>query len=223
MGSFSFDDSVAAAFDNMIERSVPFYSHILKLIALQANYYYQPDSYIYDLGCSTGNLVPELLNYDQSFRYIGVDSSKAMLEQASGKPGNNSDYTFQHTSIQEVAYSSASVVVANLTLQFMDLTERKYEINRIVKNLLPGGAFLFVEKIKETDEQKSQLFSQIHHQFKLEQGYTELEVAHKRDALMNVLVPVSHEENLLMLHDAGFADISIFFKWLNFVGLIATV
>ncbi|PZN73238.1 MAG: tRNA (cmo5U34)-methyltransferase, partial [Candidatus Methylumidiphilus alinenensis] len=56
---------------------------------------------------------------------------------------------------------------------------------------------------------------------KKRQGYSESEIAHKREALENVLIPYRPEENHELLTAAGFRHVEEFFRWYNFSGLIA--
>ena len=51
--------------------------------------------------------------------------------------------------------------------------------------------------------------------------YSEMEIAQKREALENVLIPYKLSENITILRDAGFEHCEVFFKWYNFAGLIA--
>jgi len=43
----------------------------------------------------------------------------------------------------------------------------------------------------------------------------------KREALENVLIPYSYEENKKMTKDAGFSHFDCIFKWVNFGTFIA--
>ncbi|HLD65851.1 MAG TPA: hypothetical protein VJA19_07395, partial [Pseudomonas sp.] len=57
--------------------------------------------------------------------------------------------------------------------------------------------------------------------FKERQGYSTMEIAQKREALENVLVPYRIEENQELLVSSGFSQSDVFFKWYNFCGLVA--
>ena len=51
---FVFDERVAAVFPDMIRRSVPGYATVLGMLGVIAEQFAQPDSRVYDLGCSLG-------------------------------------------------------------------------------------------------------------------------------------------------------------------------
>ena len=73
----------------------------------------------------------------------------------------------------------------------------------------------------ERSSESSQLFSEIHLQFKKNNGYSDLEIAQKRDALENVLQSYRIDEYIALLNEAGFCRIDIAFKWANFATLVA--
>lgn len=79
---FEFDAEVAAVFDDMLERSVPFYKQSQKITQFFALKHLEEGAVLYDLGCSTASL---LLNIHRevknSVELIGLDNSEAMLEQ----------------------------------------------------------------------------------------------------------------------------------------------
>jgi len=52
-------------------------------------------------------------------------------------------------------------------------------------------------------------------------GYSDLEIAQKREALENVLIPYRIEENMALLKEAGFKKMEIFSRWYNFAGMVA--
>lgn len=51
--------------------------------------------------------------------------------------------------------------------------------------------------------------------------YSQLEIAQKRQALENVLIPHSLDQYIRLLRECEFPLVEIFFKWFNFTGLIA--
>ena len=59
------------------------------------------------------------------------------------------------------------------------------------------------------------------YEYKKNKGYSEYEIAQKREALENVLIPYTMQENIEMLKNAGFNDIEVIFRWNNFATFIA--
>jgi len=56
-----------------------------------------------------------------------------------------------------------------------------------------------------------------HHDFKRSQGYSDLEIANKRNALENVLLPETLEAHHERLGQAGFTTIIPWFQCFNFI------
>ena len=62
---------------------------------------------------------------------------------------------------------------------------------------------------------------EVYHDFKRRNGYSDIEIARKREALENVLVPFSTQENIAMFKEAGFSHVELLFKWNNFATFLA--
>jgi tRNA (cmo5U34)-methyltransferase len=63
-------------------------------------------------------------------------------------------------------------------------------------------------------------FIRLHYERKKRNGYTETDIARKREAIENILIPYRVDENLELLARNGFSQADIFFKWYNFCGII---
>ncbi len=218
---FEFNRSVAAVFDDMIQRSVPLYAEILTREAQLIRAHYQRGTCIYDLGCSTGNLGVRLCQTmgAEPFAMIAVDSAAPMLEICAGKLADadaGGRVSLVHDDIGQVALENASVVVLNFTLQFLPLNLRGLLMARIFKALVPGGILLLAEKTIHADDDFNRLRQDCHHRFKQENGYSALAVAQKREALDAVLIPETEGAHEKRIKAAGFACFDIWMKWFNF-------
>jgi tRNA (cmo5U34)-methyltransferase len=65
------------------------------------------------------------------------------------------------------------------------------------------------------------LMVKLHHDFKRAQGYSDLEIANKRQALENVLVPETRDTHKARLLEAGFSHADVWFQCFNFASLVA--
>jgi tRNA (cmo5U34)-methyltransferase len=224
--AFEFDAQVARVFDDMISRSIPFYREIIDRQVQMVSRYYQPDTTIYDLGCSNGNLLLQTCRRmgDAGFKMIAVDNSAPMLaafqERLASTPYGDR-VTLVCQNIGETPIENASVVVLNFTLQFLPKTERDAMASKIYTGLNPGGAFLFSEKITHRDPHLSDLQQDFYYAFKRENGYSDLEISQKREALEKILIPETMEQHLGRLRQVGFQAIEVWQKWFNFAALIA--
>jgi tRNA (cmo5U34)-methyltransferase len=223
---FEFDAQVAGVFDDMIHRSVPFYSEIINRQAQLIQRFYQTGTVIYDLGCSNGNLGIQLDGCMGSRPYtmVAVDSSAPMLEayqQRLAGTFQEQYITLQCKDIRRTPIENASVVVLNFTLQFIPTEDRDTLMARIYHGLTPGGILLFCEKVTHAHEGVAELQRGFHYAFKRENGYSELEISRKREALEKVLIPESLESHMRRLDRAGFAAMDVWLKWFNFAALMA--
>lgn len=223
---FSFNREVAEVFDDMLYRSVPLYGESLHRQAQIVSTYYQEKTRIYDLGCSNGNLGISILDQmkGRTFSLIGVDSSRPMIEIYAKKLKDRQD-SFSVRLVcgllEDIKIDNASVVLINLTLQFIDPKNRDEVINKIFQGLKPGGLLILTEKTIHHESEINALQLQFYKQFKLENGYSELEISQKREALEKVLIPDTVHAHENRLKQAGFKIIEPWLKWFNFVSFLA--
>jgi len=220
---FEFDDDVAVVFDDMLSRSVPHYDEMLNLTTSFALKYLDDGSIVYDLGCSTATtLISIAKNCNKQLNLIGIDTSEAMLNQAKHKSkAYGIDIEFIQNDIFDVDFKPSNVIISNYTLQFIRPLQRGKLIKKIYDSLKVGSIFIFSEKVITDDKILNKQFIDEYYDFKKKQGYSEFEIAQKREALENVLIPYSYEENKKMILDAGFKHFDCIFKWINFATFIA--
>jgi len=219
---FKFDKKVAEVFDDMIERSVPLYSEIIDKEVRIAARFYKEDTYIYDLGCSTGNFCSAFseIFYNRSFKMICADNSEPMLEICKNRIKGMDNIKFICEDILKISFESSSVVIANFIFQFLPVSMRDYIIRKIYDSLVPGGILLTAEKIDDKDEEISALYRDFYYKLKEENGYSELEISQKREALENVLIPETIADHMRRFLKAGFKKTDIWLKWFNFTAFI---
>ncbi len=222
---FTFNDTVAEVFDDMVHRSVPLYETVIDAIARILNHQFSGPLTLYDLGCSTGSTLltlSRLLNHDP-LTMIGIDNAPSMLEKARRKADlyrRTGSLCFREGDIATCVLDGADVLLCNYTLQFIRPPVRARVVRRMYDALPTGGLLIVCEKILAKGKFHHP-FIEIYHDFKREQGYSELEIAAKREALENVLVPFTVDENRTMLHEAGFTEVEIFCRWFNFAAFVA--
>jgi len=189
-------------------------------------HYAKPATSIYDLGCSTGTLLlklSEALEPSTNIKLIGIDNSVAMLKKAQETLGRSSmPCEMVEANLNDnFTIANGSVVVMNYTLQFVQPEYRISILKNIFNGLVPGGSLVLIEKVKSEVPEVNKTFIELHHQFKEQKGYSKLEISQKREALENVLIPWTVEQNHHLLKSAGFSTVDLFFKWNNFAGFIA--
>ena len=223
---FVFDEKVVAVFPDMINRSVPGYTTIIAMIGTLAAEYAQPDSRCYDLGCSLGaaSLSMRRSITATGCEIIGIDNSPAMVagcQEVFAAEDGQVPVTVQCEDILNSTIENASIVVMNFTLQFVQPEQRDALMQKIYTGLLPGGLLILSEKIRFEDAVLNDLFIEMHHRFKEQQGYSRLEISRKRAALEKVLIPEAIGEHERRIQAAGFKSFDVWFQCFNFASMVA--
>jgi len=223
---FRFDEQVVRVFPDMIARSVPGYELVVPMIGLLARRYAVADSRIYDLGCSLGaaSLAMSLAVRADGVEIIAVDNSEAMVERcrknvADGGSGVPIEVRLQN--MLDTSIENASVVVLNFTLQFLDRQQRQTLIDQIARGMRVDGVLIISEKICFEDQREQSDQTEWHHDFKRTQGYSDLEIAQKRNALEDVLRPDTERAHFERFERAGLSRPRRWFQCFSFVSYIA--
>jgi len=226
VSDFSFDKTVAQVFDDMVSRSVPFYAEIQRMLTELTAHFATKGSKIYDLGCSTGTtlaLVHDTLPV--SAQLCGIDNSAEMLQRCRQKlamRGLDDVVELRQDDLDgAIKIDNASVVLLVLTLMFVRPLNREKLVRSIYAGMNKGACLLVVEKVLGEGSVFNRLFIERYYEFKRRMGYSDLEIAQKREALENVQVPYRVGENRDLLLGAGFREVDVFFKWYNFAGFVA--
>ncbi len=229
---FEFSSTVVSVFEDMIRRSVPGYGLTLTAIEAVAGLEVQPGTRVYDLGCSLGAGIeavhrgvftkdalrqkPEL----REVRIIGVDSSPAMLKRARALIGHHPEVELAEGDATDWSMENASLIILNFTLQFVPLAERKALLKRCYDALVPRGVIFLSEKFISPNPSDEEWLRELHWEFKRQQGYSELEIARKREALEKVLIPESLETHEERLCGVGFTQVTRVLQCLNFASWV---
>ncbi|MFP7753579.1 carboxy-S-adenosyl-L-methionine synthase CmoA [Thermodesulfobacteriota bacterium B35] len=223
---FRFNEEVAEVFDDMLDRSIPFYGAVIDAMGEFLRLRLKKGATLYDLGCATGTTLLALARRleDLELSYIGIDNAPAMLAKARRKAemfSKGGVIEFRQADITTCPIEGADAIICNYTLQFIRPLLRQEFVRRLHHALAPDGLLILSEKVISHAPDLNRQFIEMYHGFKRRQGYSELEIAAKREALENVLVPFSVDENSALLRRAGFSAQEIFFRWFNFASFVA--
>ena len=218
---FAFDERVAAVFPDMIRRSVPGYETVVPLTGLIAAKHLPAGGRCYDLGCSLGAATHAVLRAvgDRPCEVLAVDDSAAMLSKAralANQDGADARVRWIRADIRDLGLAGADAVILNYTLQFLPPTDRLPLLRKLRAALTDTGVLVLAEKLAAPA-----VFEELHLDFKRANGYSELEIAQKRSALENVMRIDSEQTHLERLADAGFAEVRVWFRCLNWGAFVA--
>lgn len=227
---FRFNENVARVFPDMLRRSIPGYAASIEAIGSLAARYVRAGTTCYDLGCSLGAATLALRHGidEPCCRVVAVDAAPAMIarlreiiaeDDRLNRPETQVDIV--ESDIREMTFANASMVVLNYTLQFIDRDDRGQLLGSIHGGLNEGGILVLSEKVVDEDEYMEQLLVELHHEHKRRNNYSALEIARKRAALENVLIPETVADHRARLEAAGFSRSAVWLRYFNFVSIIA--
>lgn len=222
-GRWAFDSSVTQVFDDMLRRSIPQLDVMRSAVFHIGSQFVTPDTWVVDLGCSRGEaLAPFVEQFGEGNRYLGIEVSEPMALAARARFAGNERVVIRQEDLRERRpVEQASVVLSVLTVQFTPIEYRQRIVRDVFKMLIPGGAFIFVEKVLGATAELDALLVKEYYDLKRANGYTDEQIDRKRLSLEGVLVPVTARWNEELLMSAGFRQVDAFWRYMNFVGWVA--
>lgn len=229
-GPFRFNAAVAKVFPDMLERSIPGYAATIEAIGSLAARSVRDDTLCYDLGCSLGAAAIAMRQgiRARGCRIVAIDNAPAMVRRCKAivaeeraRVPDATPIEVVQGNIRDATMHDASMIVLNYTLQFLPVDQRDEMIARTYAGLVDDGILVLSEKVVDPDPGMEALLVALHHEHKRRNDYSALEIARKRAALENVLIPetvADHRERLL---NAGFRSTAVWLRYFNFVSIIA--
>jgi len=223
---FEFDNKVANVFEDMLKRSIPGYSSIIATVGMLTKLYSQPNSNYYDLGSSLGASALAMRRnvVHPNCRIIAIDNSEAMVNRSKdiiGMDNSETPIDIYCDDIRNFKIENAAVVVLNYTLQFISPKNRNKIIQNIYDGMKTGGILILSEKIIFEDAELNERQITRYHNFKRLNGYSDIEISKKKEALENVLIPDTVEIHKKRLLNAGFKTADVWHQTFNFVSIVA--
>ena len=222
--NWKFDEAVAPIFDQHVRQSIPAYEGIQESVVHMTDFFCPQNATVVDLGSATGETLHRIQarHQNKDLTLIGVDESREMVKVAMGKVKGDTQYCWVPNRIQEYQFpEKTDLVLAVLTLQFLEPDDREQVINRIYSKLKKGGAFLLVEKVYAESGRIQDIFNQIYHDQKEQAGFTTDEIRQKDQSIRGVMNPLTQEDNEELLERAGFKQTEVFMKHFHFCGWLA--
>ncbi len=219
---FKFDKKVADIFEDMLKRSIPGYASTVSMIGVIADRFFQSATNCYDLGSSLGaaTLAVRRKIEGRNGKIIAVDNSEQMIARSKKYiDADNSKTPVELIcgDVRDIKIKNASIVILNFTLQFISPNDRTNLLQKIYNGLLPGGIVLISEKIKFEDIDEDNLMIDLYYDFKRLNGYSELEISQKRDALENVMIVDTLNTHQSRAKKCGFNNFYLWFRTFNFI------
>lgn len=228
---WEFDENVANCFENMLERSIPDY-HVMRYLITEIIIKCIPNKqfiHILDLGCSDGLMIKAMKEKldtlkSRGFFYTGCDCSQPMIEKAINRFKNNKNVNIINCDLRDNMPKNKlgwDIITSCLTIQFTPIEYRQRILHDIYMSLNNHGVFIMVEKVLGDTNEINDLMVNTYYDMKRDNGYSNEQIENKRKSLEGVLVPVTNDMNIQFLKSAGFSQVDVFWRWMNFVGYIA--
>lgn len=208
---WEFDEKVAKSFEQEARTNIPDYDRVIDLSIDLCGEFFASDARIIDVGSALG----ETLRRFQERGYtnlVGIDSSRAMIEQAYQSETSPIQYICSEIYPEEA--TPCDFVTANWVLHF--IPNRRDYLAAIYRSLRPGGALVLTEKLLA-----SEVVAARYRQFKRDQGLSGEYIVYKEEAIKEVLVPFPLEWYLLALREVGFRRVETVNARLAFTTFLA--
>ena len=124
----------------------------------------------------------------------------------------------RHTRVRN---GKANLITCVFTLQFIHQSLRKEALKKIYQQIKPGGAFIWLEKVRAPTPRLQDLINNAYMKFKLD-NFEPTEILAKTFSLTSVMDPLTSEQNHNLLREVGFDECAIIFKSYCFEGILAT-
>ncbi|MBR1527611.1 MAG: methyltransferase domain-containing protein [Prevotella sp.] len=223
---WQFNKEVTDVFPNMLSRSIPGYESMRELVYRMARNFVKKGTNVLDIGCSTG-ISSELLikNFGPKCNFVLTDVSEPMIAKCREKYAKEIQEGYvnvKYSDLREkLPVKGCSLILSCLTIQFTPIEYRQFIFKNIYESLEPGGALVLVEKVMGNSDDIDQVLVKEYYDIKRENQYTEEQIKTKRKSLEGSLVPLTIKMNEQLLNISGFNKVDSFWRYLNFVALIA--
>jgi tRNA (cmo5U34)-methyltransferase len=223
-GNFSFA-KYAPDFDRHITQSIRGYDQLREDCMRFSQYFIQPKTGVLDIGCSTGELLRAVRDYNDplisNVSYVGIDTEKNFADHWEKRACAN--LGFKNATAQKYnGFKNLSLVYSMFTLQFLPEKDRLMIAKKIYKALVPGGAFILSEKILAKNAKFQDMLHMTYYDHK-RKAFSEKEILEKEASIRNQMHLWSEFKLFEMLRSAGFVSSYTQLFWRNhlFVGIIA--
>ena len=143
--SWNFKGDVVKKFDNHVSKSVPIYNRGHDLIIQLSDFFIKDDSLVYDLGCSTGKLLINLVEHNKhkiNSKFIGLDIERDMISYANDEKKkfniNTKKLKFLAKDLVNYKLEDSDFIISFFTIQFIHPKHRQ----KLINNLPPEGAMM---------------------------------------------------------------------------------
>ncbi|GAY17730.1 class I SAM-dependent methyltransferase [Mycobacterium sp. shizuoka-1] len=218
-----FDDADHIAFyAERAAQMVPAYRDLHRMATVLIGERAPDDARILVLGAGGGLETKSFAQARPGWHFDAVDPSQPMLDLAAHHLGaDGSRVRMHHGYIDDAPPGPFAAATSLLTLHFLPSDERRRTAAQVHRRLVPGAPFVVVHlSFPQDDEAERQRWLTRHLTNLVEAGIDPAD-ADKARAAIEMNVPIlSPEQDVAILRDAGFTDVTEFFSAFAFRGWV---
>ena len=168
-----------------------------------------------DTGCGTGTLALRALGEIPDIEFTLCDPSEGMLEIAKEKLSGK-DIRFNIVASDALPYKNEfDIVTAIQSHHYYDIKTREIAVKKCYEALKEGGIFMAFENIRMSAEESDAIALNRWGQFLLDHGWTPEGVKAHQARRGVEMFPITIEQHLEMLKNAGFKSVNIL--WVSYM------
>jgi tRNA (cmo5U34)-methyltransferase len=208
---------LAGEYDSNIRKSIPLYDQfhqvIIDIISICRP---KPQTWI-DVGGGTGTLVQKAYSAFPMTSFVLVDPSAAMLGLAKEKlRGKERVSILEPTTAENLRFPApADVVTAIQSLHYLDIEHRRKSVLNCFNQMQDGGTFVTFENIRPLTQRGTEIGREHWKRFEVKAGKSEEEAGNHVQRFEVEFFPITIEEHLALLREAGFGTVEML--WYSYI------
>ncbi|MCR5008853.1 MAG: class I SAM-dependent methyltransferase [Oribacterium sp.] len=208
----------SCVYDEKISNVLPYYaefhSQVIDMAKMISNEKEESLKWL-DTGCGTGTLALRALGELPNTEFTLCDTSEGMLEIAKEKLRGR-DIRFNIVASHEIPYDNEfDIVTAILSHHYYDLETREIAVKKCYRALKEDGIFMTFENISMSTKESENLALNRWGQYLLNHGWTPEEVKAHQARRGVEMFPITIEQHLEMIKNAGFKSVNIL--WVSYM------
>ena len=205
----------AREYDQKINATIPYYPEFYEqTLDVVEQCHFESLDWL-DLGCGTGTLEELALRRFPQARFVLVDPSEKMLEQARAKLRDDTTPCLCRSAADIDFTGRFDVVTAIQSLHYMEHPAHRTALQRALQALRPGGLFIAFENVVPQAEDLKEFELLRWGRYQQRHGKTAEEArAHNARCGVNYF-PYTVHQYVQLLQDVGFSKVHVF--WLSYM------
>ena len=196
-------------YDSHIENVLPYYSEYHRQIMDMVGTMFGENVKWLDTGCGTGTLAKRVLDERDDVEFTLADPSEQMMGVAKQKLSGR-DIQYINLPSQKLEFDSVfDVVTAVQSHHYLQPDERREAVQKCYSALREGGLFITFENIRMSTDESEAIALSRWAKFLAEHDNTEEDIQGQMDRRGTEVFPITIEEHLQVLKDAGFKSVNL--------------